>query len=1465
MRKEDIAIVGISIHCPAGECPEEFWDGIAHGNDYIIDAPEKVIEPYHFMGNPEDVDRLHGRKGGFVKPFKIEPLRYGILPIMADSLDPDQLVSLAAAERALADAGVFEKGISLQNGSIIVGKGNFPGLIHLRSQQIFRTAREVASMLKVALPELTEDDLEKVKKAFQSKQGRYQADMAIGTMPNLVASLVANKFDMRGPAYTVDAACASGIVAINHSIALLRSGQCDIALAGAMHTGQSAMFWSVFDMMGALSRREQIAPFSKHADGLLAGQGGGVVVLKTLSKALEDEDRIYALIKDTAVCSDGGGSHVMVTSVQGQVRVLEKAWAQTDVDPEKVSLIEAHGTGTPIGDRNEIATLQSFFGDKTHPRAYVGSVKSNIGHAMSAAGMIGVIKTALALYYRKIPPTLHCEEPLDAMFESRFMPPQELIDWDGEQYPLIAGVNAFGFGGINSHAILTAYEPPRNAAPQPKPKPWYGEALMISAPDREALIKKLQSGDFTHTGGDYRLVLFDPDPERIEKAISVVEKDTPWKGRLDIWFTNKPLLTSGEKIAFMVPGFSFDVNMEADSISDLFGLPSMTELVGDHKGATDVQDGTLRAFFAEWLIVEALKKLGINADLYLGHSIGELSAATLAGISDVNPERLLNIVSLWESATATNFHPMLAVSGTAAETVKQWSEQFPGVYLCNDNCPSQVLFCGKKEEINSLKDYLDQQQIFYNFTDYGIGYHTPLIAKEAEAHKDFLRNIQVHEGDVPLWSCLTLEPVPTEIEAYKALVDIQLTQPVHFRKLVEKLYEEQDVRVFIQIGQGSLTSFVEETLKGRELSAVSASISTRIGADQLRRIAAMMFVEGREANPDFLGVKPVYRVDRNLHMLPVGVPPIMEDLPELREVVKARYGETMPGVGMDGALGNIQGTNPLVQAASGNLREAIKSQGELLQLFGNIRPAPATAQKGGQRQPIKRRSDKMPDKAAPGIQKTSTTPITRENFDEPLHLAFEDHPYLVDHSIIRQPEGWPFWEDLNPVVPLAMTLELLAETAQKYAPGKKILKISQITAYKWISLEQPIDTVISGVWKTDNLVDMKLGDYAQALLTIGDEWEAPPEKYLEDFDLGPSIMEIPSATYLYERYAFHGPQYQSSLEGRRLCSKGMVNLAQKKAGKGSLLDILGQQLGLFLHLTQKENVISFPIRLRELSFYADFADQDGIFEHTLLVTSMTENAITGDMVLKRDGKIWAISQGYACLRFGSNPLLWSVTHRPQQHLLAQEIAPGVFYCMGTGLTYVMDFLVQRYLNYADKKVHADLSSHAAKLDYMTSRIALKDAVRAFVRSGDEDYLFPVEIFQDHEENGRLIVSGYGDAETKVAGTHVSISHKNGESVAIVSKTPVGIDIEHIEEKSDGFIEGAFTAGERQLLKNLDQPEGVIRFWVAKEACAKKAGVGLQGNPKQYEVTAVQGEILTVGSDQVQTVHIGGEYIAGWTI
>ncbi|MCL1879142.1 MAG: 4'-phosphopantetheinyl transferase superfamily protein [Actinomycetia bacterium] len=1493
MDNQDIAIVGISIASPAGNNAEEFWEGIVNGGDFITEVPANVIDPYYFQPPANGLDHLYFNRGGFLNPVKVDPLRYGIMPITASGTDPEQLASLLSVDHALIDAGVTQKGLSLEHCSLIIGRGSFGGIVPTRTIDIMRSAVQFAYMMKSVMPDLTDQDMEEIKSVYRAYQGRYAADMATGSMPNLIASLVANRFDMRGPAYMVDAACSSGIVAINNSISLLRSGQCDMAVAGGMHLSHSAMFWGIFDMMGAASRKQVIAPFSADADGLLIGQGSGFVVLKTLERALRDEDRIYAVIKETSVCSDGGGTHVMVTSVDGQINLYKQTWERSGMDPEKVSYIEAHGTGTPVGDRTELASLKSFFGDKSHARAYVGSVKSNIGHTMPAAGMIGVIKTALALYWRKIPPTLHCENPQPEMFETRFLPPQEAIDWDGEELPLVAGVNAFGFGGINAHAILTAYEPQTKHLNQ-RPKPRIEEALMLSAKSKEALIAKLKNEDFTNTGGDWRLVLFLPNKERIDQAIAVVEKGEPCRGKGDIWFSNRPMLKDGGKIAFLFPGYWGEWESETDSISDMFDLPRMEELMAKMRR----EDASKRpshlaiqyVYNSKLLSAMALEKLGVQGDLYAGYSIGEWDAALFAGITQGNTEALASGLSEWDEFER---FPVVTVSGLSRQAADAICAKIPDLWLSCDNSPSQMMFCGTYEAAEKLKAVLNQGHIYHTVL-HRIGIHTPLASEITWEHQAFSpEDISIQEGRVPVWSSTSLELLPTEKDEYLKFFIEEQTKTVNFQQLINKLYDEQQVRIFIQIGLGPLEAFVEDTLQGKDFAAMTTIVLARQGKyrhnslNQLRRIMALMFIEGREnVDAEFIGAELMYRTEHSVIGLPTGLPSLVENMPELAEIVKKRYGTLSPGAIAAGVQPSTA-SDPVGQAVDTNIQEAITAQQQLAKLFerrqqlrdavedGQALPVPvgaapavaAAAAGAATPPPLAAPAPVAAVPVAAGAPVPVAASAGHEPFEEVLHLRLEDHPYLIDHSIVRQPKDWPFVEDLNPVVPFAMTIELFAELAMKRMPGRKLVRFTNLTATKWITLDHPLDLKVTGKWLDANTISMDMNGHATADCVFADEWPQTPPEYIGDIDVGKEIAPHVPVPVLYDKFSFHGPLYHSLMRQSKICERGMVGFVESKPGKGSLLDIMGQQLGLFLHLTQTENTISFPIRLGELEFYDDIFDQGGEFGATSIIKRLTNTMITGDIVLRRGDKVWCVAKNFFAQRFQNIRALWDVILHPEANLLAEQIAPGVYFVENDSAENVAALIAKRYLGKVDMAAFEAVESLRGKREYLVSRVALKDAVRAYVADSDGQLPYPIEFYCDHDERGKPSVHAYGWLSEKVGPLCVSLAHKNSAGLAMVSDQPVGVDLELAEAKPDTFIDSAFTQKEIDLMRQGTDPDAPVRFWVAKEAYAKKTGEGLAGNPKRFEVSEVQGDVLVVEGTRVQTRKVGAQanLIAGWTL
>jgi len=1423
---EDIAIVGISVYTPAGSSVGEFWDGIACGKDFITKAPADFIEKHHFEGIPNKADRFYTSRGGFTPPFKVEPIRHGIMPLIAADTDPEQLMSLTGVEQALKDAGVFEKKLSLNKGSIIIGKGSYPSPVAIRMLEIVHSSHRFSNLIKSVLPKLTDKDVEKIKEAYQHKQGRYETDIAMGMMPSLTASIVANRFDMKGPAYTIDGACTSGILAINQSIELLRNGQSEIAIAGGMHIGNSqVMLWSVYELLELISKKQEIAPFSEDADGFLLGQGYGFVVLKKLRKALADNDRIYALINETAVGSDRLSPHGMPASTTGQLCVIKEAWEKSGLNPKQVAYIEGHGSGIKTDDQIEMETLRTFFGNQTCPKAYIGSVKSNIGHLMPAAGIIGIIKTALALYHQKIPPTLHCEKPIATLLESRFAPPQKLIEWDGKKLPFIAGVNAFGFGGINTHTIMTACVLELGKR-SPRPKPYLGDAYLMSAKSQKALIEKIKRGDYTDTGGSYRLVILNPNQTKIQLALTIIEKDKPWHEKADIWFTNKPLLTAGGKIVAMLPGFDFRTNADLDDLCDSLALPRFKDLIKKREaevqasGQKELLEGW-KALYIRILSKMALEKLNIEIDMYIGHSIGEWNAILFGEMVSSFPEHLKKKLETAIFNEKSGKYPLVVVSNVNRETIKDWCIEIPNLWLMSDNSPSQVMLCGDDKAMECLLKKLKDNHIFYPPIVYGLGFHTPLAKEWTTDFLALVSQIEVKESIKPIWSASTLEKISANKAQLEKLVVDQLMKPVYFRELIEKLYNEEDARIFIQLGFGSLTAFVEDTLKGKEFGVIKTTTEIRSGAQQFRRVAALLFVEGYQIDPNFLGVNPVYQVSHSIMTLPRGLRPIINFFPELDEIIANRYGDHK----LQSFL--TKQNNQITNFFDDNAQDAHLVRQTLRTLFEQDAP-----------------------------------------FEHQLSLKLEEHPYLYDHMIIDQPPHWKVTEDLDPVVPFTMILELFAEFAMKHAAGKKVIQLENVSAFKWLSLKAPLDIEVKGRWLQKNRLEINFVGYAKGECVLGDSYLKPTEQLSNTFHIGKKIGVISTAEF-YERFGFHGPQYQATVSSDiDIYEQGLITLAKQKAGKGSLLDVMGQQLGGYLHLTQTKNTISFPVKLKSITFFEGMFDQKGLFEHTLKVTRLSDHLIHGNMLFKREGAPWALATDFVCQRFVNMAAVGGVTLMPYKHTLAQEIAPHIYYYKmdkASSSRNILSILYKRYFGVQDRQVSENLKTIKERKKHLISRIALKDAVRAFVKDQADRLLYPIEFYDTHDEFGRPFVKGHGQASQKVDTLFVSLAYVDDGAVAIASNEPVGIDMTKIEHKTEAFMKMAYSEREIALLKTLNDSEAIIRFWVAKEACAKKTGLGFQGNPQSFEVRAIDGDILTVNDVQVKTMKIDEVYIVGWTI
>jgi acyl transferase domain-containing protein len=861
MKKEtDIAIVGMSCIFPGARDLNSYWENIINKFDAIKDAPANRIDKVFIDPDSKEIDRLYVNRGGFVDDFvDFDPIEFGIVPKAVQGTEPDQLLSLKMAYRALEDADVFEKKIPLQSAGIIIGKGGYGGVEMAKLAEIIAGAEALVRSLRYFMPHLTESDLETVKKTYQKLRGSFGPDNVLGTVPNFTAALVANRLDFGGPAYTVDAACASSLIAIDHAVKELNSHRCNLVVAGGMHLGQNPILWGVFSMLGALSRNQIVRPFDKRADGVLTGEGCGYVVLRRLKDAIKDDQRIYAVIKGVGVSSDGANASLMSPSSIGQVKALKSAWGQTNLNSENIGYIEAHGTATVLGDKVELETLREFFGyNEKRPRAGVGSVKSMIGHAMPAAGMAGFIKTALALYHGKLPPTLHCEEPVEALQQTRFDPVQEPIDWDQTDLPRLAGVNAFGFGGANAHVIIEGFnvkgkKTHKKATANVASKDVDDEVILLARDSAESLILALENEDYSLGGGNHRLAIFNPSQERIQMAIGIIRTGLPRRNKLDIWYTNSPILGTKGKLAFIFPGFDIPAllsmqNGNFEELAEYFDLPKPQYT--RFKEGMEVNLGLDESCR---LIDSALKKLNILPDVIAGHSVGEWTACYAAGMIDIETIKKLELKTV-----STVFEKNEVVSlfaGVGVEKIKLLLKKNGGIYLSNDNCPHQVVLCGTAENIGKLRTVLHKEKILNHIVPFNSGYHSPFAERYVDDVKKNLKEIiEFKQPAFPLWSGITASPYPKDIKDIEQLHIDFMTKPVLFRKLIENMNND-GVNFFLQIGAGSTTGFISDTLKGKDIVTISSGSPKRSAMSQIKRVVAALFIEGRQVDTAILNIK----------------------------------------------------------------------------------------------------------------------------------------------------------------------------------------------------------------------------------------------------------------------------------------------------------------------------------------------------------------------------------------------------------------------------------------------------------------------------------------------------------------------------------------------------------------------------------------------------------------------------------
>ena len=1408
-RQTPVAIVGMGAFFPGARDLAGYWRNVVEGQDAISEVPADRwgAEFYAPVRETARADRVYCRRGGFVdQDTEFDLTRFGIMPNSVAGTEPDQLIALQVAHESLLDAGEGVLPVDRQRAGVVLGRGGYltPGLVRL--DQRVRTANQLVSTLRELLPELETDRLDQVRTAFHAQLGPEQPESAIGLVPNLAASRLANRLDLRGPAYTVDAACASSLVAVDHAVRELETGRCDVMLAGGVHHCHDITLWSVFSQLGALSPSQRIRPLSQDADGVLIGEGTGIVVLKRLADAERDGDRIYAVITGTGVASDGRSASLLNPDPGGQIRAVAQAWKAAGLDPkapDAIGLLEAHGTATPAGDMAELTTLAEVFGppggatdeppgaatggrpgagerSAGPARAAIGSVKSQIGHAMPAAGIAGLIKAALAVHHETLPPTLHCEQPHEALAATRFAPLAGATPWvaPASGAPRRAGVNAFGFGGINAHVVLeqpasrsaqSAQHTQHTQQAQQAPATRTGEpgrraaltvseperVLRLTAPDPAALAELLDTDDATvlargvdelaPAGSDpVRLGIVAPTKRRLALARKAVAKGKPWRGRSDVWFSPQPLLgeRGGGRTAFVFPGLEAEFEPKVTELVEHFGLPWP---LGEDSAVGDVGRHGMAVFQLGRLLDSALRRIGVTPDAVAGHSVGEWTAMAAGGIHAADEV----------DAFLADFDPdALVVPGVAfgvlgmpAARVLAELAGREDVVLSHDNAPNQSMVCGPEEAVRELVLTMRARGVISQILPFRSGFHTPMLAPYLGPIRAAADTYTLHPQLTPVWSATLAAPYPEHSSAVRELFVRHLLEPVRFRLMIEAMYET-GFRAFLQLGAGQIGSLIDDTLARRDRLVVSAHVNARDSLAQLRRVATALWVDG--GTPD---VAPL--LSSGAGDVPVKVRPgrtaatgrtaaktpqaaatraaagrTAAATPAVRPLVRLALGGPLVSLpeadrGVLGDLGAARNTAATAAAGGDALAELAGAAarhplaGELAALLHDTASVAGELIEAGQRRPVSppptvEVAREAVRRPQPPGARPQPAPDREAAVPSQLRVDVREMPYLLDHCFFRQRPGWPDEGDRWPIVPATTVITHLMRIAEQACPGMRAVAVHDVRLTQWIEAIPSRELPVTVTRLAPNRLEVGLTGYSQATVELARTY-GQHAPWAWEFD--PEAERTPDLTAerLYtERWMFHGPLFQGVRELTAIGERHVRGQLTSLETPGALLDNVGQLLGYWIMGTLTERTTVFPVGMRRIRFHGPPPPPGERLECLIRITDVTDTLLTADMQLVHRGRVWAEFDGWTDRRFDTDPGIRAVDRFPGHNTLSHVEPEGWALVHERWPDLATRGLIMRNICGAAERDSYTALPPTRRRRWLLGRIAAKDAVRGLL-------------------------------------------------------------------------------------------------------------------------------------------------------
>ncbi|MBD2208741.1 SDR family NAD(P)-dependent oxidoreductase [Nostoc linckia FACHB-104] len=816
MDKEPIAIIGIGCRFPGAKNPAAFWHLLCNGIDTITEVPKTRWDIDAFYdSDPATPDKMSTRWGGFLEQVdQFDPQFFNIAPREANSVDPQHRLLLETTWEALEDAGQNPEGLAGTPVGVFVGISTF--------------------------------DYDKLR--FQNPVN-LDGYAGTGTACSLAANRISYALNFTGPSIAIDTACSSSLVAVHLACQSLRQRESTIAIVGGVNIMASPWVSVTFSKGGFMAPDGRCKAFDSRANGYVRSEGSGVVVLKPLSQAVADGDRIYAVILGSAVNQDGRSNGITAPNSLAQEAVLRAAYRQARVSPGQVQYIEAHGTGTKLGDPIEVKALGKVLSEDRHPGEYcaLGSVKTNIGHTEAAAGIAGLIKVALSLKHGQIPPSLHFQEanPYIPFDKLPLRVQQKLEPWPETGESAIAGVSSFGFGGTNAHVVLAKQK--AKSFGDPLVKSPSNQTIISSTPQLHLLTlsakneKTLQElvksylehyqnhpevslTDVCFTAGvgradfDTRLAIVSDSTITLQQQLAAFlsQQETPgvFQGKINsrklakiaFIFTGQgsQYVDMGRQLYTTHPTFRQTIDYCNQILQPYLETPLLEILypestLNSQASAINNTAYTQPVLFAlEYALAKLWQSWGIEPSVVMGHSVGEYVAACIAGVFSL--EDGLKLIAergrLMQALPSDGaMAAVLADEQTVLSAIQPYSEQ---IAVAAYNSPESLVISGQRQAIATVCQQLTRQGIQTKPLQVSHAFHSPFMEGILEAFEQVARTVQYSSPKIPLISNLTGKIVTADITTPDYWVR-HIRQTVQFAASMKWLHQ-QGYEIFLEIG-----------------------------------------------------------------------------------------------------------------------------------------------------------------------------------------------------------------------------------------------------------------------------------------------------------------------------------------------------------------------------------------------------------------------------------------------------------------------------------------------------------------------------------------------------------------------------------------------------------------------------------------------------------------------------------------